>query len=90
MKYFLTVQAEEDLIQIYLFGLKNFGPIQAEKYFKTFNKAFVKIANDPYMFPSASHLIDGYRYCVNGAHTIYFTVDKSVKIIRIIGKQRFP
>jgi plasmid stabilization system protein ParE len=33
MKYFLTLQVEEDLIQIYLFGLKNFGPIQAEKYF---------------------------------------------------------
>lgn len=32
MKYTLTRQAEEDLIQVYLYGVKVFGPLQAEKY----------------------------------------------------------
>lgn len=38
MKYTLTRQAEEDLIQIYLYGLQVFGPSQAEIYHESLEK----------------------------------------------------
>ncbi len=90
MKYVLTRQAEEDLIQIYLYGLEVFGPMQAEKYHGSLEKAFERIAKNPDMFPLASEIRNGYRYCVHISHTIFFTVEEKVKIVRIIGKQKFP
>ncbi|WP_162415623.1 type II toxin-antitoxin system RelE/ParE family toxin [Cyclobacterium roseum] len=90
MKYVLTHQAEEDLIAIYLYGLEVFGPTQAEKYHRSVEKAFERIAENPKMFPLASHIREGYSYCVHISHTIFFTVDDQVRIVRIIGRQKFP
>ena len=89
MKYRLSRQAEEDLIEIYLFGLRFFGPLQAERYHRSLEETFGKIAKNPQMYPSASPIREGYRYCVHSAHTIFYTVEAEVKIIRIIGKQKF-
>lgn len=90
MKYTLTRQAEEDLIQVYLYGLQVFGPLQAEKYYGSLEKTFNRIAENPEIYPSASHIRKGYRYCVHTSHTIFFTVEDQIRIIRIIGKQKFP
>lgn len=90
MTFSLTRQAEEDLIRIYLYGLDNFGELQAEKYFASLENAFERIAKNPEMYPSAKEIRPGYRFCVHSSHTIYFSIEDQVKIIRIIGKQRFP
>lgn len=90
MNYVLTRQAEEDLIHIYLYGEESFGQLQAEKYYNSLEKAFARIAKNPEMYPIAYEIRLGYRYCVHSAHTIFFTIEDQVKIIRIIGKQRFP
>jgi toxin ParE1/3/4 len=50
MKFVLTRQAEEDLIEIYLYGLNEFGPIQAKKYHNSLKKAFERIAENHKMF----------------------------------------
>jgi hypothetical protein len=31
----------------------------------------MKISENPEMFPSASYIREGYRYCVHSAHTIF-------------------
>ena len=90
MKYTLTRQAEEDLIQVYLYGLQVFGALQAEKYHGSLEKTFNRIADNPEMYPLAPHIRRGYRYCVHTSHTIFFTVEDQVRIVRIIGKQKFP
>jgi toxin ParE1/3/4 len=90
MKYVLTRLAEEDLIEIYLFGLREFGPIQAEKYYSSLENTFGRIAENPTMFPLAYTIRQGYRCCVHQSHTIYFTVSDEIKIVRIIGRQKFP
>jgi toxin ParE1/3/4 len=90
MKYILTRQAEEDLIEIYLYGLRVFGSMQAESYYNSLEKTFERIAENHKIFPLAPHIREGYRYCVHTAHTIFFTVEESVWIVRIIGRQKFP
>ncbi|MCH7399741.1 type II toxin-antitoxin system RelE/ParE family toxin [Belliella sp. DSM 107340] len=89
MNYKLTLQAEEDLIQIYMYGVRNFGATQAEKYFISLENTFKKIAENPLMFPLAYHVREGYRYCVHISHTVFFIVEDQVKIVRIIGSQKF-
>jgi toxin ParE1/3/4 len=90
MNYILSRQAEEDLIQVYLYGLRFFGPLQAEKYHESLENTFKRIAENPEMYPLASHIRRGYRYCVHTSHAIFFTVEDQVRIVRIIGRQKFP
>ncbi|TFV93297.1 type II toxin-antitoxin system RelE/ParE family toxin [Algoriphagus kandeliae] len=90
MSYSLSFQAEEDLIQIFLYGLKTFGESQAERYFSSLEKTFERIAKNPEMYPMASEFKEGYRFCIHISHTIFFKMDEEVKIIRIIGRQKFP
>lgn len=90
MTYTLSLQAEEDLIQIYLYGLETFGELQAERYFNSLEKTFERIALNPEMYPMANEIRTGYRFCVHSSHTIFFTSEEQVNIIRIIGKQKFP
>ncbi|TDQ17448.1 toxin ParE1/3/4 [Algoriphagus boseongensis] len=90
MPYSLSLQAEEDLIQIYIYGLHRFGEIQAERYFHSLEKTFERIAKNPEMYPMADEIRVGYRFCVHGSHTIYFKESEQIQIIRIIGRQQFP
>ncbi|PWD99625.1 type II toxin-antitoxin system RelE/ParE family toxin [Marinilabilia rubra] len=86
--YKLSIAAREDLIRIHHYGVKKFGPIQADKYFETFFEYFDLIAQQPYSFQSVNFIKEGYRRCVCGADSIFFRVkDDIVEIMAIIGRQ---
>ena len=89
--YVLTKDAEEDLDRIHEYGVHRFGMMQADQYYEMFFECFDKIAFNPFMFPSSSHLNKGYRYCVCGVDTIYYRMisDDLVEIVTIIGRQNY-
>jgi len=88
--YFLTREAKEDLWRIFEYGVYKFGEAQADKYFNMMHNCFERIATNPLMFPKATHLKKGYRYCVCGVDTIYFKiVGDEIGIITIIGRQDY-
>ena len=90
MKYRLSNEAKEDLVRIYRYGFKKFGVVQADKYYNAFFDNFKRIANNPFQFPKANHVKEGYRYCVSGSDTIYFKLSENiVDIIAIIRQQDF-
>ena len=90
-KYVLTLDAEEDIIRIFEYGVNLFGIDQAINYYDMFFECFEKIATNPYLFPSASHIKQGFRSCVSGVDTIYYVIvnDGLVEINTIIGRQDF-
>ena len=90
-RYFLSREAKEDIWRIYEFGVSKFVENQVVKYFLMLHDCFDKIASNPYLFPSAGHIIQGYRYCVCGSDTIYYKISNQeiVEIITIIGRQDF-
>ncbi|MFC4871955.1 type II toxin-antitoxin system RelE/ParE family toxin [Negadavirga shengliensis] len=51
MPYILTRQAEEDLIQIYLYGLKVFGSMQADEYPNSLEKPLSESPKTQICFP---------------------------------------
>lgn len=86
--YRLSNEAKNDLIRIHQYGVKKFGPRQADKYFKTFFKYFEIIAERPYSFESVDHLRSGYRRCVCGTDSIFYRIHgEVVEIMAIIGRQ---
>jgi toxin ParE1/3/4 len=89
--YVLTRDAEEDLDRIHEYGVYRFGMLQADNYYEMFFECFDKIAFNPFMFPSSTHLNEEYRYCVCGVDTIYYRIISNdlVEITTNIGKQDF-
>ena len=86
--YRLSKRADEDFESIYLFGLLNFGLIQADAYADGLEERFEQIAAQPDLYPAIDHLKPGYRLSVYQSHSIYYRVDESgVLIIRILRNQ---
>ncbi|WP_412536135.1 type II toxin-antitoxin system RelE/ParE family toxin [Marinobacter sp. MIT932201] len=86
--YQLSKRADEDFESIYLFGLLNFGLIQADAYVDGLEERFEQIAAQPDLYPAIDHLKPGYRLSVYQSHSIYYRVDESgVLIIRILRNQ---
>ena len=86
--YRLTNEAKNDLIRIHQYGVQKFGMTQADKYFNSFFEYFDIITENPFSFESVDHIKKGYRRCVCGVDSIYFTLnDDTVEIIAIIGRQ---
>lgn len=86
--YKLSPEAEGDLYRIWLYGLRKFGEMQADKYYQAFFVHFEMIAKDPYLFPSIDYIRPGYRRCVSGVDSIYYRIiDDTVEIMTIIGRQ---
>ena len=90
--YKLSIEAEEDIARLYEYGYNKFGIAQADKYYELLFEYFNKIALNPLMFPPADHIKKGFRLCVCGTDTIYYTIKENsiIEIVTIIGRQDFP
>ena len=88
--YKLNVEAEEDLIRIFEYGISRFGINQANKYYDMLFDCFSKIAFNPFLFPEAFRFREGYRYCVCGVDTIFYRINADeIEIMAIIGRQDY-
>ncbi len=88
VNYKIRKTAKLDLRRIYRHGKKEFGLVQADKYYKSFFKRFEEIAQNPYLYQSADYISSGYRRSVCGVDSIFYrVVDGAVEIIAIVGQQ---
>ena len=87
-KYRLSNEAQNDLIRIHRYGVKQFGLIQANKSFDSLFEYFDIIDKRPYSFESVGYIKEGYRRCVCGSDNIYYKItNDAVDIMAIIGRQ---
>jgi toxin ParE1/3/4 len=88
VKFRLSNEAKEDLIRIHHYGVEKFGLTQADKYFNSFFECFELITRQPFSFESVDYIKKGYRRCVWGVDSIYYTINiDTVEIMAIIGRQ---
>ena len=86
--YQLSPQAEQDLLNIALYGLERFGLRQAERYQETLQQRLDELAEHPLRVPAVEHIRPGYRRSVCGAHSIYYRIEREgIVIMRILGRQ---
>ena len=87
-RYRLSKAAEEDLIDIALFGDERFGKAQSNRYRDQLKQRFSTLAEQPLLYPAVNHIREGYRRSVCGVHSIFYRIDgKAVEIIRILKNQ---
>jgi len=86
--YRLSKTAEMDLIQIYRYGVNQFGMAQADNYYNSLYDYFDIISQRPFSFESVDYIKLGYRRCVFGVHSIYFKINSNtVEVMAIVGRQ---
>lgn len=84
----LSDLAKSDLIDIYQYGVRQWGEAQADRYYHTLFDHLHHIANDPPRYPPVEHIRPGYRRSVFGSHAIYFrVVENRTQIMAIMRAQ---
>lgn len=86
--YRLTEDAKSDLMRIYSRGLREYGEVQADRYYNDFFDRFEQLAEQPLSYPAIDDIRAGYRRSVCGTDSIYYRVQgETVEIMAIIGQQ---
>ena len=85
MGYKLSVKAEEDILNIFLEGVRLFGSHQAEKYHSDLERTFAFLAQTPSAARLREELSPPVRIHPFGAHlVVYLTEDSGdVLILRV-------
>ena len=78
-------EALADLDAIYLHGLLEFGPAQAELYADSLAATITLICEHPAIAPLLPNRTDGLRRRSAGVHSIFFTAGTElVRIVRVL------
>lgn len=85
MSYRLTRKAEQDVIDIYLHGAREFGPDQADAYHGKLEETFSLLAERPQIAPERAEIDPPVRVFRCGSHIVVYTVGPNggVLIVRI-------
>ena len=85
MPYKITPEADSDLIGIYVHGFKNFGEIQAEKYFSELEDCFHLLSETPLISRERTEFDPPVRIHQHGRHLIIYVIRGDfILIIRIL------
>ncbi len=89
MKVILSVEAENDLEEIYDYSVDRFGLKVADEYFSQMVEGFDRIAQFPESAIVRNELTADLRSKVYGSHVIFFKVQpEQILIIRILHQSR--
>jgi len=85
MRYKLSRQAEEDLIEIFIHGVEEFGIEQAEHYHASFERQFRMLSENPRMGRERNEIEPPVRILPALSHIIIYLIDEEggVFIIRV-------
>ncbi len=86
MTYKLTSEAENDLIEIYLYGFQTFGEAQAEQYFSELEDCFRILTQSPLICRERAEFTPPVRIHHHGRHLVIYVIqdDDQILIIRIL------
>ncbi len=87
LKICKQVQAEQDLINIWIYSLQNWSEVQADKYLDQINQGIQLIAENPGIGVACEEVRPGYRKYLVNCHLIFYRVNKeTLQIIRVLGQ----
>lgn len=84
----LSPSAKQHINEIWLYGVRNWGEVAADRYYKGLFLAFESIAKMPLHYQAVDEIRLGYRRCPYKSHSIYYQVkDLEVYIMAVLGRQ---
>ena len=89
MKLEFSVAAEEDLIEVYLYGAANFGVDQAERYHRDLRKTFDILVAYPLLAREHDEFTPPVRIHFHKSHVIVYTADSQrLFVVRVLGERQ--
>ena len=86
-----TEEADRDLIDIYLYGIENFGFQQAESYSENLSRKLETVAENPSFGSDYSFIRSGLRRYESVSHAIYYQPDSAgILVLRILHSRMDP
>ena len=70
----ITVEADQDLNNLYEDGLKRWGEAQADHYYDDLLTHLEVLCDNPYLYRAVDEIRQGYRRSVCGKHSIFYRV----------------
>ena len=87
----LSSAAGEDLIEIRLYSLNEFGGTVADDYLRGFEKAFDRLREYPKLGSLTPELGNGVRCLIHRRHRILYEInDDTLVVLRVIHSARRP
>jgi len=83
MGYTLSRKAEEDIIDIFLTGVEQFGREQAQRYHEQLDKCFRFLADNPLAAHERFEITPPVRIHPIGSHLIIYRLDENGEILII-------
>lgn len=74
MVYKITVRAEQQIIDAYLYGYQTFGAEQAERYAQQLERCFDLLAANPHMAPTRDGYAEPLRVHHHAKHVVVYRV----------------
>ena len=91
MRYKLSIRAEKDILEIFSYGLTNFGAARTEKYYLGLDETFSLIADNPEIGRRRPDIDAATRSFVHQSHVIYYKIQADfILIVRILGEKQDP
>ncbi len=85
MAYRTTIEADEDIVRIYVQGVTNFGAGQADAYFEGLFETFEILAVNPQMARERSELSPPVRIHPYGSHVVAYMIEgEDILIVRVL------
>ena len=87
--YNLSTRAQYDLVGIYKYGIKFFGPDQANKYLLNLDDFLEELAGRPELAKDAGIISGSLKYYSYKAHVIFCQIEgvDEIFIVRVLGKR---
>ena len=79
--YRLTARADSELLDIYLYGLEQFGFRQAERYKLSLDECFSMLADHPRMGRTSPSVRPGIRRHEHGSHVVLYQEERDYVLI---------
>jgi len=86
IRYRLTPEADQDLVDIWQYTYETWGIKQANRYLDQMEKRFFDLANQPGLGKKCDKIRQGYRYFHSGHHLIFYRQNKKkqIEIVRVL------
>jgi toxin ParE1/3/4 len=87
MSYKFSRKADEDIINVYIDGVRDYGVAQAEKYHARLEYVFQLLSDTPHLARQRDEITPPVRIHPHESHVIIYTLDEenNVLILRVRG-----
>jgi len=83
--YELSIKADQDLTEIYIYSFNNFGESKADSYFLGLDECLLKLAENPNLCRKIDYIRSGYFRYEYVSHSIFYKIkEDGIVVMRIL------